>query len=199
MKLNRPTISEIEKYAAAFDNNGAGASYRDMRKLVSCFPQNDELEAILIKVASLNTLYGTNIIRFQPVAKRIHELKIDEKILGNSPSIEIVNEIALVKNKDKQGNDKWRNNYSFATKYCHFHNENFYPIYDSYVDELLKAYNAEDKFFTGKANLRNFGDFKLFLKSFRDYYEISEHEISWPTLDKFLWLYGKEVFPKNYN
>ena len=152
------------------------------------------MENILIKVSTLNALYGTNIKSLRPVAEKIYDLQIDGKIHGDSPSVEIVNEMAVVKNKDKQ-----RNNYSFATKYCHFHNENFYPIWDSYVDKLLKTYNSEDKFSAEKSDLRNFGEYKLFLKNFRDCYKISESEVPWPTLDKFLWLYGKEMFPKNYN
>jgi hypothetical protein len=194
MKLNRPTIGEIKKYAAAFDKNGAGASYRAIKKLIHCFPKNNELEIILLKATTINALYNTNIKSVLPVAKKIQQLKIDEKIHGGSPSEKIVHEIALVKNKGKK-----RNNYSFATKYCHFHNESFYPIYDSYVKKLLKAYNKADGFYTGKPDFRNFSEFRAVLGKFRKHYKISEQKISWPTLDKFLWRYGKEMFPKNFN
>ena len=192
-ELNKPTVSEIEKYAAAFDSNGAGTSYRAIKKLVSAFPKNDDLEDVLIKVTVINALYSTNIKSLLPVAKKIFESKIDKQIHGSSPSERIVNDIAVVENKNKK-----RNNYSFTTKYCHFHNENFYPIWDSYVDRLLKAYNKRDKFFPGKANLRKFDEFKAFLGKFREHYKISEQKVSWPKLDKFLWGYGKEVFPKIY-
>ncbi len=45
-------------------------------------------------------------------------------------------------------NNKEINFYSFATKYCNWHNKASYAIYDSFVDKVLMAYKRNDKFST---------------------------------------------------
>ncbi|UTW70364.1 hypothetical protein KHA80_07545 [Anaerobacillus sp. HL2] len=42
--------------------------------------------------------------------------------------------------------EKKKNFYSFATKYCSHHNPLDYPIYDSYVDEVLRHFRNRDGF-----------------------------------------------------
>lgn len=97
-------------------------------------PKNTELKHILLKCASLNDFYSTNIFSVYPVAKHILSLKnIDERLKSYDPLL--VSEIQKVSISDVE-----KNFYSFASKYCSHHNPNDYPIYDSYVDEVLRYF-----------------------------------------------------------
>jgi len=73
-----------------------------------------------------------------------------------------------------------------------FHNPNEYPIYDSYVDKLLRAYQKKDGFCSGPLDLKDYRRFKEVLKAFLVYYELGD--LSAKELDKFLRGYGKEMF-----
>src|SRR5206468_1151652 len=102
---------------------------------------NTSLEDILLKVVALNDLYRTGILATYRVAEHIFQLNIDP--LLEAGQSEAVARIARV-----QLGTVARNNYSFATKYCAWHNPDAYPIYDSYVDNLLWGYKKQDQFDT---------------------------------------------------
>ena len=92
---------------------------------------------------------------------------------------------------------KVKNFYSFATKYCSHHNPIEYPIYDSYVEKVLKYFRKKDKFADFKnADLKDYQHFKQILLTFRSYYGLEEFNIK--EIDQYLWQLGKEYFPKNY-
>src|SRR3990172_2016078 len=95
-----------------------------MSELFGKYPSNQKLRDILIKATALNSLYNTNIYATVKLAKHILNKNIDAKLRDGSP--ELVDEIAHV-----EINGKLRNNYSFASKYCHWHQPEMYPIYDS--------------------------------------------------------------------
>lgn len=75
-----------------------------------------------------------------PVAKHILSLDIDERL--KSGDIFLVNEIQNITIKE----GVQRKFYSFATKYCSHHNPLAYPIYDSYVEKVLKYFRKTDHF-----------------------------------------------------
>ena len=53
------------------------------------------------------------------------------------------------------GTGKTRNHYSFASKYCSHHFPEDYPIFDSYVEKMLRFYAKADQFASFKpAELR---------------------------------------------
>ena len=68
------------------------------------------------------------------MALHIRDLNIDKKL--QACSSEVVHEIPRLEMKD----GKVRNFYSFATKYCHFHSMDDYPMYDYHVSKLLVHY-----------------------------------------------------------
>ncbi|MFA1412210.1 hypothetical protein ACDL16_05100, partial [Haemophilus influenzae] len=82
--------------------------------------------------------------------------------------------------------------YSFATKYCSHHNPIAFPIYDSCVEQVLLYFNKVDKFSAFKRkDLKNYRKFKEVLIDFQRF-NLKE-------LDLYLWLLGKEIFPKSKN
>ena len=90
-------------------------------------------------------------------------------------------------------NGKTRNHYSFATKYCSHHKPLDYPIYDSYVDEVLRYYRNMDGFSSFRNNeLKIYTRFKSILEEFRRFYHLDKYNLK--ELDKYLWQLGKKYF-----
>ena len=79
------------------------------------YPQNQQIEDILVKVATLNDFYSTQIFSVYPVAKHILDLNIDDRL--QEGDLTIVNDISTV----MMENGTKKNFYSFATKYCSHH------------------------------------------------------------------------------
>lgn len=188
--LQIPTAETIKIYAERFDHGQYGVSERPaLLRLFREHPSNSDFETVLIKIAALNSLYSTFVrsIHLVPMAQHIVQLKIDRQTEGGTASETIVNEIARVKTVEKG-----RVYFSFASKYCHFQNPGFYPIYDSLVAKLLIRYNRQNCFFHERlSSLKDYPQFRGFIQAFRSQYGLNE--ISWSDLDKFLWRYGKDL------
>ncbi len=159
------------------------------------FPENKTLEDILLKISVINDLYSTNIYGTFIIAKHIQKLNIDNKLLEGDPNI--VKQIATGHGIRFAKTDKEISFYSFATKYCNWHNKEAFPIYDSFVDKVLRAYRKKDSFSKFKDNeLKDYIRFKQIVSDFKTTYSLTEHNLK--EIDKFLWIYGKTIFPNNY-
>lgn len=189
MALGRPTRELIEKYGKEFEHKN-NAEEEAIRELCKIFPDNKDYKGVLLKSIVINTLYATGITGIVMVAKHILGLNIDVGLKLGDP--QLVDQIAMVTIKGKK-----RRNYAFATKYCSFHNPAAYPIYDSFVDKVLRAYQKQDRFSSVPlGDLKDYRRFKEVLKAFLVYYELGD--LNAKELDKFLWGYGKEMFgPKS--
>lgn len=193
VEVPTPSNEEVSKWLNAWD---ALEDYTEQEAAINDLFQkicktNDNLRNILIKCSVLNDFYSTNIYKVFPVAKHIQSIEgIDERL--EKGDISIVNEIALntIAGKNK-------NFYSFATKYCSHHNQKDYPIYDSYVDEMLRYFRKRDHFSKFKnEELKNYSRFKEILLEFKDHYKLG---CSLKDLDRYLWQAGKKYFPKDYS
>ena len=164
-----------------------------MRKLFTkIYPLNNDLDDVLIKVCSLNDFYSTNIFSPFTVAKHIVKLEIDNSIAQND--LTIVNKIAKV----EMNGGKIKNFYSFATKYCSHHKPTVYPIYDSYVDQILLYCKNRDNFDDfSKEDLKIYVKYRRILENFRKYYRLESFDLK--QIDKYLWQAGKKYFPKKYD
>lgn len=185
-----PSKIEVDKYLQEWNNLenyvNQENSLRKLFKETYCL--NNDINEVLIKVCSLNDFYSTNIFNVFEVAKHILKLKIDERLKEGDTNL--VNDIAKMKISGKE-----KNFYSFATKYCSHHNPNEYPIYDSYVEKVLMHFKKKDKFaIFQKADLKNYTNYKQVLIQFKKFYNINEYNLK--ELDRYLWLLGKEYFPK---
>lgn len=195
--LQTPTNALLDKYITKFKNDeNAYSSDQALRNLFATYPDNKKLEDILLKASVINTLYSTNILGIYKMAKHIQSCNIDEGIKKGDPNI--VNEIATgheIRNK-KSGKEIYF--YSFATKYCNWHNPSSYGIYDSFVEKVLMAYKRQDKFsdFT-QSDLKDFSKFKNVLADFAGFYGLTKHNLK--DIDKFLWVFGKDRFPTTYS
>ncbi len=187
-----PSHEEVKKYLNLWD---ALENYvlqeNSLDKLfISVMPHNTDIRDILIKASTLNDFYSTNIFSIFPVAKHILNLDIDERLSVGDTSL--INDIA---NVEISGKHKFF--YSFATKYCSHHNPIDFPIYDSYVENVLMYFSNKDGFLKIKrADLKDYDFFKQSLISFATYYNINSYNLK--DLDRYLWQLGKEYFPKKY-
>ncbi len=195
-QLETPTNQLILKYITKFENDERySATDKAIIKLIEKFPNNSDFEGILLKCSVINNLYSTNIFDIYRMAKNILQLNIDNKLLEGSANI--VNEIAIGHGIPKPNGDGDRNFYSFATKYCNWHNKNEYPIYDTFVEKILLAYRAKNNFSNFKtADLKDYKEFKKVIIDFKNYYSITQFDLK--EIDKFLWIYGKELYPNIY-
>ena len=153
-------------------------------------PKNKDITDILLKASTLNNFYSTNIFSIYPVAKHIRSLNIDTRL--DAGDVKLVADIQRI-----MIGDKIKNFYSFATKYCSHHNPLDYPIYDSYVDEVLRYFRNRDGFSDFKdGDLKNYIDFKGILMEFRCFYGLEQYNLK--QIDQYVWQLGKDYFPKNY-
>ena len=190
--ISKPSAIEVEKYLNSWKNLKNYVLQEDAldKLFFELLPSNDEISDILLKVATLNDFYSTNIFSVYPVAEHILSLKIDERLSQGDATL--VNEIQNV-----TINGVTRKFYSFSTKYCSHHNPNEYPIYDSYVEKVLKYFRKTDKFSNFKnADLKDYQKFKNIIIAFREYYGLEEFNLK--EIDQYLWQLGKEYFPNKY-
>ena len=186
-----PTRELVFKYITAFtQNNLFVGSDCAILALLQAFPKNCVLHEVLAKVCVINDLYATRILAVFDMAEHIVKLKIDDQLAMGAT--EIVDRIA---NLTISG--KIRNNFSFATKYCAWHKPLQYPMYDSFVSDMLLAYRDKYKFMRFKnKELRQYASFKKIILGFASHYDLAI--FSFRELDHFLWGYGKELFPRQY-
>jgi hypothetical protein len=183
--LKQPTPALVVEHVELFNLGDPGLTDQTLTRLLSAFPDNRDESAVLLKATTINSLYATNIYAIFQVARHIHALNIDPKLVQGS--LEVIEDIAVI-----TLNRKRKRNYSFATKYCGWHRPDVYPIYDSYVDRLLWTYRQQDRFADFKqGELRHYPRYKEVIEQFRTYYGLDQ--FSFKELDKFLWRYGKEV------
>jgi hypothetical protein len=158
-------------------------------------PHNNKLDDVLLKVASLNAFYSTNIYNVYAVAHHIVSLGIDERLRQGDESL--VMDIATGHGIKYRNNGKEISFYSFATKYCSRHRPEIYPIYDSFVEELLVYLKKKDNFADFKReDLKNSSKYRRILLSLQIFYSLESFTLK--EIDQYLWQYGKEKFPKKY-
>ena len=188
----KPTPDQVEYYLQTWNTlENYHLQEEALNKLFySLCPKNNDISDILLKVATLNDFYSTNIFSVYPVARHILSLDIDERLKAGD--VTLIGEIqkVIINNVEK-------NFYSFATKYCSHHNPLDFPIYDSYVVKMLSFFRDRDGFAVFKAeDLKNYVKFKGALIDFRAFYRLDKYNLK--EIDKYLWQLGKEFFPNHY-
>lgn len=195
LDIPRPSAEQAQSYLSRWETQEEFEKYRHQEDALSLLfrqlcPNNEKIEDILLKVATLNNFFSTNIYGVYPVAAHILSLHIDGRLQRGD--ISLVGDIQRVTVKGKEINF-----YSFATKYCSHHRPDVYPIYDRYVDDVLRYFQRADCFSTiASFNLKDYVQFKQVKDEFSSFYELGD--ISPWARDKYLWMLGKEHFTKTY-
>ena len=193
-KIPKPTQKELEKW---LDNWEKMENYRNQENALNklfheTYPKNNDINEILIKVATLNDFYSTHILNIFKVAEHIKNIEnLDDRLQKGDEKL--VKEIAKVGLKKKGG--KKIIFYSFATKFCSHHNDKDFAIYDRYVEKILMHFKKLDDFsknFTKKEDLKEYSNFKSILfDDFRVYYKL---DCNLKELDRYLWQLGRKYF-----
>lgn len=193
-KIPKPTQKELEKW---LDNWEKMENYRNKENALNklfheTYPKNNDINEILIKVATLNDFYSTHILNIFKVAEHIKNIEnLDDRLQKGDEKL--VKEIAKVGLKKKGG--KKIIFYSFATKFCSHHNDKDFAIYDRYVEKILMHFKKLDDFsknFTKKEDLKEYSNFKSILFDFRVYYKLEDCNLK--KLDRYLWQLGRKYF-----
>jgi len=177
--LPRPTADEVIRAEKKFDEESVPIEWV-LKQLFDKFPENTDFGEVVVKTKVLNVPYSTQIRAVNIVAKHICRLAIDAGLRAGNP--DVVDRIAKV-----QLSNKIRNNFSFASKYCNWHNPTAYPIYDANVEACLWYYRKQDNFSTFARNKPyDYPEFVRRVNAFRDFYGLTS--FTYKQLDKFLWL-----------
>lgn len=169
-----------------------------LQYLVKIYPNHSIKEAVETKVKLLNLFYSTGIQAVNVAAQQILSIEsIDVRLKKGERTL--VNEIAKV----NLSNNKTRNNYSFATKYCAYHKPRLYPIYDSVVAKVFirlfekgllpkykysRRHSVEPNTFTKKEFAEKLKDYKFFCYIyvyFRKEYDL--RGLTFRQIDSYLW------------
>lgn len=192
--IKDPNLKLVKEYLNQFSTDKRYSSGDSaILKLFDAFPNNKELDHIYLKVSIINDMYSTNLYGTFRMAEHILSLDIDERLKQGDPSL--VHSIATGHNikirNEKKGKDY--NFYSFATKYCNWHNQNDYAIYDSFVGKILIAYRNKNSELNFKNDdLKDFEKFKNIIHDFARVYNLEN--VGFKKLDKFLWMYAKDLY-----
>ena len=155
------------------------------------YPGNTDISEVLIKVSVLNDFYSANVFSTVQAANHIVALHADNRL--DRGDVTLVHDLAKV----TMENGTVKNFYSFATKYCSHHKPLDFPVYDSYVDRMLRYFRDADSFGRFEnSDLKQYPCFKDVLLQFRSYYRLEPYSLQ--DIDRYLWLLGKEKFPKQY-
>ena len=187
--VTKPSAANIRQADAEFE-----AKYKipeeALRELFGQYPRNIESAQVLLKVTALNTLYSTQIPLYSAriptiidVAQYIVNLGIDSAL--NRGDDELVRKIARTESPHKAV----RFYYSFATKYCCWHNPKAYPIFDSRVVEYLwHLRNLDYLHQFPQKDLWVYPKFKKIVEEFIASNDLGD--FTFKEIDKFLFLQG---------
>jgi hypothetical protein len=94
--LQTPANKLVDEYIDKFNNEERYyLADQAIISLFTKFPENKNLEDILLKISVINDLYSTNIFRIFKMARHIQQLDIDTELQQGNP--DIVNEYSGVK------------------------------------------------------------------------------------------------------
>lgn len=124
-----------------------GTEGKAIEKIFKDYKENNDIQVVMMKICLLDFTNGTNInkhrskISLYEIARKITLIdNVDKRIEDGDPTV--VNEIARCVDAT---DEELVNLFSFASKYCHYHNKysyekDDYSIFDSVVQTVLPIY-----------------------------------------------------------
>ena len=194
--VTKPSADDIRQACAEFDSENKRILEEALRELFGQYPHNTSPAQVLLKVTTLNTLYSTQIPLYSEriptifdVVEHIVNLGIDSDLERGDDGL--VNRISKMEFPPKA----IRYNYSFATKYCSWHNPSAYPIYDSRAYEYLRhlmRHECLDRFPENDWGV--YPKFKRMIEGFQERYRLGN--FTFKEIDKFLFLQGSMLLDR---
>ena len=191
--LPEPTVKLVDEFLNEFRvDSRSNFADNAIRELIKKFPDNKTIESVILKISVINDLYSTNIFSTYEIANHILQQDFDKAIENKDYSI--VNRVATGHKIKSSRTYKEYNFYSFATKYCNWHDQSSFPLFDRYIDLVLINYNHKNQY-TKETNFRVYENLINVLMIFRTTHKLDKY--SFKELDKFLWYLGKKSFKKD--
>lgn len=183
-----PTAAMVKRVAKAHEDFFPydKYNYAAIKAVVDQFWSNRSYSNIRIKVDIINGIFNTAIRDTFGVARQIYERvrRVDSRLAAGD--VHLIAEIA----RYEQPNGRIRINFSFATKFCHFHHPESYPIYDRFVAQSLLCYRrAPDFDFFREGDLKEYQSFVKVNFAFWEVYGLQRLPVG--VVDRFLWATGK--------
>jgi hypothetical protein len=166
-----------------YEENKGDIADDALRELFSQYPRNDNRAHVLLKVVALNRLYSAGIFAVYDVADHIHlqAKEIDAGLeIGNPEIVDKIQRVTI------RATGKQRKFWSFATKYCSWHNQAEYPMWDTRVCRYLCSLGVEE--FAHPDAWTRYADFKKLISDFRARYHLES--FTFKQIDMFMWKYG---------
>lgn len=145
---------DLEKVHKAVGNDSQyGEEERILARIMQKYPNNEDLDIIAMKVSVVDLTNSTQLSNYKSkislydISKIILDFHIDEDLKNGNP--EIVHRLAeACKNFKKNNSSNGVNLFSFASKYCAYHNMYAYgrddfSIFDNVVSSNLYRYSTE--------------------------------------------------------
>ena len=156
---------------------------------------NTCIDQVLAKVCVLNSLYATSVYDVVRMAHHIVSIDHPDALLeeGDQLAVESIRKGHGI--RSSSGED--RDFYSFATKYCHFHIPEYFPMWDTLVSQILYVWNRARAWYpkTTHEDLRDYGRFhKIVTKS----KEEVDPGPSYKRFDMGLWIIGKYLYGRRF-
>ena len=182
-----PSKEEMERVQAQFGSAPEYSHYHDeedaIQKAIKSFEGQNDILNVLNKCALINTFYSTSIkTKFLSVianevasnskaGKKFRESLAKKSISAVQDLTDLITGVTNI------------SSYSFASKYCSFHNPDVYPIYDSYVSHAITYLNP-------KINDKVYPDFVDEIKKWAKKCKTTDFK----GFDHYLWIRGKEIY-----
>lgn len=196
--LNKPSKVDYQKHMSIFNSKYASKF---------CFAHDTIIDSVFkqykkntvaynhIKAAIIDYAYSTRVKHMDELVLNIANIKNFDSLVsdGNPNLVNDMKKVALNNNEEI-------NYLSFSSKYCHRYNPNEYPIYDSYVERVLRTYQKQFHFFDETNNhkitqksLKNYVFYKEVVDAFINTYKSIGID-NYIKFDRYLWTVGKENF-----
>lgn len=203
--MDKNLVNDINEALRKYKQDVEYENYRKEEQLVieifNKYKRNtdEDEKSVLLKICVLDNLYSTNLKKFggkhdgiYEVTKHIVKLNIDNELQNRS--LDIIDKISIFKNSE----GKETKIYSFATKYCFFHNPEFYIIYDRFVADSLLDLNKEYNFYNHEISKDKLKCYRTFHEIFKQFKSLEGlKNFSNRELDNFLWITGREKAQKD--
>jgi len=180
-----PTVELVTMRCDEFDSDPSTRLGEDaLGQLWAHFPRNTEAAHVLLKVLALNSRYSAQVrdIDIETLARHIAGLSIDPQLAeGSASTVHLITHCGNL-----------RHYFSFATKYCSWHNPDAYPIYDRNVDACLWSYKKENSFAKFQhQDLWDYARLRDVVTEFRTFFKLDS--FNFKAIDKFLWSQGDSL------
>ena len=186
--INDKTLNEVS--ALVQKTNNYGPENELITRCLQKFPKNDDPEVVAMKIGLIDITNSTHLSQHKSLISMVELCRIivgipdiDSRIADGDP--EVVNQIARSNGKI--------NLFSFASKFCCYHNHNLYSRDDySILDTILKDYLPRYFSDITKGKIQRWQD-TFNYRAYNDYitYKLDELGIKTPyrkrKFDHFVW------------